>query len=303
MSVFEHVVTEAEDKTRIDKLLSVIDDNLSRSKVQAMLRRELVTVNGQMVKANYKCNKNDFITWSMPEEKEQVTIQPENIAIDIVYEDEHVLVVNKPKGMVVHPNEQTTTGTLVNALLFHCQTLSTIAGPLRPGIVHRIDKDTSGLLVVAKDNEAHRKLVHSIMNKQVKREYEAIVHGVLDHDAGMIDAPIARDPKNRLRMKVVENGKSSITHFQVNMRFNNYTYITCRLETGRTHQIRVHMEYIGHPLVGDPKYSSSQSRVKGQVLYAKRLAFIHPIKEERMEFEIDKPLEFKTVVAQLEKMT
>ncbi|MGM8364205.1 RluA family pseudouridine synthase [Virgibacillus sp. W0181] len=302
MKLIEHVVSEAEEAMRIDKLLVTINPYQSRSKIQSLIAQQLVTVNGTTVKSNYKCERNDIIQWSFPDEIKR-DIAPEDIPIEMVYEDDDVLVVNKPKGMVIHPNEQTDSGTLVNALLFHCRRLSNIAGSHRPGIVHRIDKDTSGLIVIAKSNAAHEQLAKDLVNKKIKRVYEAIIHGVLDHDAGTIEAPIARDPKNRLRMGVVENGRHAITHFQVVSRYKDHTHVECRLETGRTHQIRVHMNYIGHPLLGDSKYGSKKGDIKGQVLFAKKLAFNHPVKNEWMEFEVNKPTEFQEILHRLEKTT
>src|SRR5690606_11564893 len=282
----QHVVTEKENKLRIDKLLADINPEQSRSQVQGWITKGLVKVNNEIIKANYKCQVGDIITWNTPE-IETLDIEPENIPLDIVYEDQDLLVVNKPKGMVVHPSAGHQSGTLVNALLYHCNDLSGINGVERPGIVHRIDKDTSGLLVVAKSDKAHISLAEQLANKDVERKYEAVVHGEINHDTGMIDAPIGRDPNDRQRMSVVDNGKHAVTHFQVLQRFNDFTHVECQLETGRTHQIRVHMRYIGFPLVGDPKYGPRKTMdTNGQVLHAKVLGFRHPITDEWLRFEV-----------------
>jgi len=299
---FQHIVTESESNMRIDKLLTKVNDNSSRSQVQTWINQNLVSVNENIVKANYKCKLNDVIKWSIPEVK-PLDVEAENIPLKIIYEDSDLLVVNKPKGMVVHPSAGHHTGTLVNALLYHCNDLSGINGVERPGIVHRIDKDTSGLLVVAKKDLAHRNLAEQLANKKVERKYEAIVHGVIEHEEGMIDAPIGRDPKDRQKMSVVENGKPAITHFGVLRRFPKFTHIECQLETGRTHQIRVHMNYINHPLVGDPKYGIRKTlNTDGQALHAKSLGFIHPGTKEWMNFEVEPPVYFKEVLTKLDKM-
>ncbi|MUK89514.1 RluA family pseudouridine synthase [Ornithinibacillus sp. L9] len=298
----EHVVTESEGKTRIDKLMAMINPDQSRSQVQAWINEDLVTVNDQVVKANYKCQVGDVVRWTIPEVK-PLAVEAENIPLDIVYEDPDLLVVNKPKGMVVHPSAGHQGGTLVNALLHHCNDLSGINGVERPGIVHRIDKDTSGLLVVAKNDKAHASLAEQLASKDIERKYEAVVHGVIDHDTGMIDAPIGRDPKDRQRMGIVENGKNAVTHFQVLKRFKDFTHIECQLETGRTHQIRVHMRYIGFPLVGDPKYGPRKTMdTKGQVLHAKVLGFTHPTTGEQLRFEAELPTYFQEVLSTIEKM-
>lgn len=220
-------------------------------------------------------------------------IEPEDLHLDIYYEDADVLVVNKPKGMVVHPSNGHFTGTLVNGLMYHCKDLSGINGVLRPGIVHRIDKDTSGLLMVAKNDYAHEKLAAQLGEKTVTRKYFALVHGNIPHEAGTIDAPIGRDPADRQRMAVVDNGKDAVTHFRVLERFDRFTFIECRLETGRTHQIRVHMKYIGHPLAGDPKYGPKKTiDFGGQALHAGVLGFRHPRTGETLTFEAPLPDDF-----------
>lgn len=222
--------------------------------------------------------------------------------LDIYYEDSDVLVVNKPKGMVVHPAPGHLTGTLVNGLMAHCKDLSGINGILRPGIVHRIDKDTSGLLMVAKNDMAHEKLVNQLVEKSVTRKYFAIVHGIIPHDFGTVDAPIGRDPEDRQRMTVVDNGKHAVTHFRVLERFHQYSYIECELETGRTHQIRVHMKYIGYPLVGDPKYGPKKTlNINGQALHAGVLGFVHPRTDEYMEFEAPLPEYFSKLLHDIQK--
>ena len=220
--------------------------------------------------------------------------------LDIYYEDSDVIVVNKPKGMVVHPAAGHVTGTLVNGLMAHCKDLSGINGVLRPGIVHRIDKDTSGLLMVAKNDKAHEHLVNQLVEKTVTRKYKALVHGNIGHDYGTIDAPIGRDSKDRQSMTVVENGKHAVTHFHVLERFNEYTFVECRLETGRTHQIRVHMKYIGFPLVGDPKYGPRKTlEINGQALHAAILGFIHPTTEEYLEFEAPLPADYEQLLVKI----
>ncbi|WP_026906045.1 RluA family pseudouridine synthase [Paucisalibacillus globulus] len=298
----QHVVTENESKIRIDKLLSDINPDQSRSQIQGWITKKLVKVNGEIVKANYKCQLEDVISWETPE-IETLDITPENIPLDIVFEDKDLLVVNKPKGMVVHPSAGHQSGTLVNALLYHCDDLSGINGVERPGIVHRIDKDTSGLLVVAKSDKAHAGLAEQLSNKDVERKYEAVVHGVINHDTGMVDAPIGRDTKDRQRMGIAENGKQAVTHFQVLHRFKEFTHIECRLETGRTHQIRVHMRYIGFPLVGDPKYGPRKTLdTNGQALHAKVLGFTHPVTGEWLRFEVEAPSYFKELLGTLEQM-
>lgn len=298
----EHIVLETENKQRVDKILTGVNTDCSRSQIQSWITQDLVSVNGSIVKANYKCKTDDQITWSIPEVK-PLDIIAENIPLDIVYEDSDLLVVNKPKGMVVHPSVGHQSGTLVNALMHHCDDLSGINGVERPGIVHRIDKDTSGLLVVAKNDQSHVYLSEQMAAKDVERKYVAIVHGVIEHDEGMIDAPIGRDPKDRQKQAVVDEGKPAITHFRVLERFPKFTQIECQLETGRTHQIRVHLNYIKFPLAGDPKYGPRKTlELNGQALHAKTLGFTHPTTKEWMEFNSNPPAYFQDLLQELKSM-
>lgn len=300
MEQFTFVVTEKEENERIDKCLANENENWSRTSVQNWIKDGVVLVNQKKVKANYKCQKGDVITVLVPE-PEVLDVKPEPMELDIYYEDEDVIVVNKPRGMVVHPAPGHTTGTLVNGLLFHCKDLSGINGVLRPGIVHRIDKDTSGLLMVAKNDLAHESLAKQLAEKTVERRYKAVVHGVIPHDQGTINAPIGRDPKDRQKMTVTKtNSKEAVTHFYVLERFSDFTYIECKLETGRTHQIRVHMKYIGYPLAGDPKYGPKKTLpIDGQVLHAGVLGFEHPRKKEFLMFEAPLPEEFEKILQML----
>jgi 23S rRNA pseudouridine1911/1915/1917 synthase len=282
-------INEEHKGERLDKVLSSVNNEWSRSQVQLWMQEGNVVVNGQKVKSSYKCSVGDVIEISIPD-PEELDVVPEPMHLEIFYEDSDVLVVNKPKGMVVHPAPGHTTGTLVNGLMAHCKDLSGINGVLRPGIVHRIDKDTSGLLMVAKNDLAHESLVNQLVAKTVTRKYRAIVHGVIPHDYGTIDAPLARDPKDRQSMTVVDNGKHAVTHFQVIERFKDFTLVECQLETGRTHQIRVHMKYIGYPLAGDPKYGPRKTLdIGGQALHAGVLGFDHPRTNEYLEFEAPLP--------------
>jgi len=296
-----HKISEPEVGSRIDKVLASMDEEWSRTQVQDWIKEGLVLVNGNKIKANYKCELDDMIQISVPDPVE-LDIEPEEMNLDIYYEDKDVLVVNKPRGMVVHPAPGHTSGTLVNGLMAHCKDLSGINGVMRPGIVHRIDKDTSGLLMVAKNDFAHERLVQQLVDKTVTRKYEAVVHGVIPHDFGTIDAPIGRDKQDRQKMAVVDNGKHAVTHFRVIERFKNFTHIECELETGRTHQIRVHMKYIGFPLAGDPKYGPRKTvSFDGQVLHAGVLGFVHPRTEEYMEFKAPLPDDFKALLNTLKQ--
>lgn len=284
---------------RIDKALSQMEESWSRSQISNWLDEERILVNGAAVKAKYKVKQGDVIEVTVPE-VEDLEIVPEDLNLEIVYEDADVLVVNKPRGMVVHPAPGHTSGTLVNGLMHHCKDLSGINGVARPGIVHRIDKDTSGLLMVAKNDVVHESLVNQLVEKSVTRKYTALVHGHIAHEKGTIDAPIGRDQKDRQKQAVVDKGKHAVTHFQVIERFGEFTLVECRLETGRTHQIRVHMNYIGFPLAGDPKYGPRKTiDFGGQVLHAGVLGFIHPVTKEYLEFESPLPEDFKQLLEEL----
>lgn len=299
--VVQVTVTEEQKSERIDKFIAGVNSEWSRSQVQQWIKDGVVTVNGKGIKGNYKVKVNDDIMITIPD-PEELDILPEDMNLEVYYEDADVLVVNKPRGMVVHPAPGHTTGTLVNGLMYHCKDLSGINGVMRPGIVHRIDKDTSGLLMVAKNDMAHESLVNQLVEKTVTRRYKAIVHGVIPHDKGTIEAPIARDKKDRQSMTVDEFGKHAVTHFQVLERFKNFTLVECRLETGRTHQIRVHMKYIGYPLAGDPKYGPKKTLdIGGQALHAGILGFNHPRTGEYIEFEAPAPAIFEELLQDLRK--
>ncbi len=287
---------------RVDKYLVEVCEDLSRTEIQEYFELKLVTVNKKIVKPSFKVKNGDVIDIeSKPDEP--IDMLQENIKLDIVYEDEDVIVVNKPSGMVVHPAPGHTYGTLVNALLYHCNSLSNIGGDVRAGIVHRIDKDTSGLLVACKNNMAHKSLSEQLKEKTTTRKYIAIVTGSISHNLGKINAPIGRDPDNRQKMAVVENGKSAVTHFRVLDRFKNYTLLELELETGRTHQIRVHMAYIGHPVLNDPLYGTKkQTTPFGQYLHAKTLGFKHPRTGEYMEFDSELPQEFVEKIEELKNL-
>lgn len=283
---------EKKGKERLDQFLAKKMD-VSRSKIQKLISEGKVLVDGKTVSASFLVDYENDIEVN-DELNYEITVEKENIPLDIVYEDDYLLIVNKKSGMVVHPAAGNYSGTLVNALLYRFD-LKGGSEKYRPGIVHRIDKDTSGLMVVAKDEKTHELLSEMIKNKEVERKYIAIVEGVIPHETGTIDAPIGRDINNRQKMAVTSvNGKDSITHFRVLERFSKYTLIECTLETGRTHQIRVHMAYIGYPIVNDPVYGRSKSTTEyGQYLHSKSIRFIHPITKKEIYFETDMPLEFK----------
>ncbi len=288
-----------ESGERLDVFLAEKVNELTRSRIQKLILEGNITVNGASAKANTKLKENDEIEIIIPEAKE-TELQAEDIPLDIVYEDKHMLVVNKPQGMVVHPAAGNPSGTLVNALMAHCgDNLSGINGELRPGILHRIDKDTSGLLLVAKDDKAHLGLSEQIKEHSLTREYLCLVHGKLKDDSGTIDAPIGRDEKDRKKMTITQkNSRNAVTHFFVEERFNKYTLVRCRLETGRTHQIRVHMSKNGHPIVGDKVYGRKKEefRTNGQLLHAFKIGYIHPISGEYMEFTKPIPEYFDEVL-------
>ncbi|MEX3744565.1 MULTISPECIES: RluA family pseudouridine synthase [Lysinibacillus] len=299
MTQVSYTMEEQQKGERIDKALSSVQSEWSRTQIGNWITEGIVKVNGETVKAKYKVKVGDLVEVDVPE-AEPLDVIAENLDLDIVYEDADVLVVNKPKGMVVHPAPGHMTGTLVNGLMYHCKDLSGINGVLRPGIVHRIDKDTSGLLMVAKNDAAHESLVNQLVNKTVTRKYTALIHGHIAHDKGTIDAPIARDQKDRQKQAVVDNGKHAVTHFQVIERFGDFTLVECRLETGRTHQIRVHMKYIEYPLVGDPKYGPKKTiDFGGQVLHAGILGFDHPASGEYIQFEAPLPADYEQLLNDL----
>lgn len=286
---------------RIDKVLSDIYPDFTRSQIQNWIKSRAILVNDQSTKANYKVQPGDIIAVEVPE-VEQLEIEPENITLDIVYEDDALLVVNKPAGMVVHPSKGHLKGTLVNGLLYHVGALSDGTNVIRPGIVHRIDKDTSGLLVIAKNNQVHQGLADQFFDHSIEREYVALVHGEVQHEEGTIDAPIARMTNNRLKRTVHREGKAAITHFKRLELYHDYTLVSLNLETGRTHQIRVHMDYINHPVVGDPMYGPSDDVDKnGQYLHARVLGFIHPVTNEKIHFEAPLPDYFEARLSELRK--
>ncbi len=296
MEELRFVITEEWEEERLDKCINGLIESLSRSYIQKIIKEEQVFVNGKPAKSNYRVKPEDEIIFCIPESIEP-DIVPENIPIDILYEDSDILIVNKPKGMVVHPAAGHYSGTLVNAIMYHCKDdLSGINGVLRPGIVHRIDRDTTGSLVICKNDFAHQHIAEQLKKHSLTRKYRAICHGVLKEDNGTINKPIGRHPIDRKKMAVNEkNGKDAITHYKVLERFNNYTYIECQLETGRTHQIRVHMASIGHPLLGDDVYCSMKSPFKltGQTLHAMTLGIIHPTTGEYLEINAPLPQYFE----------
>ncbi|HHV94925.1 MAG TPA: RluA family pseudouridine synthase [Clostridiaceae bacterium] len=287
------------DGVRIDSWLAKELEGYSRSYLQKLIEQDLVYVNGKKIKANYKVKKGDEISITIPE-PETLDIEPENIPLDILYEDEHILVVNKPKGMVVHPAAGNYSGTLVNAIMNYCgDNLSDINGIIRPGIVHRLDKDTSGALIVAKTNEAHKIISEKLKEHDITRIYIALVKGIIKEDKGKIDLPIGRHPIDRKKMAVnTKNGRKAVTHYRVLERFDDSTYVELSLETGRTHQIRVHMSYIGHPVIGDEVYGGRQKgyNLKGQALHAKCIKFHHPITGEYMHIEAPIPDYFEKLL-------
>ena len=298
-------VSTEQTGTRIDSWLAEQIDGLTRSAAQNLLAGQAVTCNGQILKKNYKLLGDETIVVQLPELRE-VDITPENIPLDIIYEDADIIVVNKPRGMVVHPAAGNWSGTLVNALMYHCgDSLSGINGEHRPGIVHRIDKDTSGLLVVAKNDAAHQSLAAQIAAHTAYRGYEAIVVGSPRLDEGTIDKPIARHKTDRKKMAVIEGGREAVTHYTVLKRYRGYTHMSFQLETGRTHQIRVHMASIGHPIIGDPVYGLKKDRfseIGGQCLHASKLTLCHPKNGEMMNFFAPLPPYFTDILGKLEKM-
>lgn len=288
---------------RIDKYINEsMDTVVSRTQIQGWIKDGYVLVNGFSVKPNYKVAEGDSIVVTVPQ-PEETEIAPEPMDLEIVYEDSHVIVVNKPRGLVVHPAAGHYTGTLVNGLLHHCRDLSGINGKLRPGIVHRIDKDTSGLIMAAKNDQAHQSLAQQLKDHTVTRKYIAVVHGVVQHDMGTVDAPIGRDSYDRKLFTVTEkNSRHAVTHFTVTERLKDFSVLELKLETGRTHQIRVHMKYIGFPLVGDPYYGKNRDKEmkgQGQALHAAVLGFVHPATGEYLEFSAPLPEDMRQLLERL----
>lgn len=296
-------VTEDGKNVRADVFVSENEEDISRSFAGRLFSEGLAKVNGRAAKPSLKLKEGDVITFTLPE-PEAIDAEPEDIPLNIVYEDDSVLVINKPRGMVVHPAVGNERGTVVNAALFHCQgSLSGINGSVRPGIVHRIDKDTTGLLVIAKNDRAHKSLTDQLADRSLSRVYYALVNGNIKEDGGTVDAPIGRSPKDRKKMAVVPDGRSAVTDFEVIERFGAYTLVRCKLRTGRTHQIRVHMKHIGHSVVGDKAYGIKNERfaLAGQLLHAKEISFIHPETGEKVTFSCPLPEDFASVLEVLRK--
>lgn len=302
--ILEWEIDEHTAGERLDKFVTEsVSEGISRSQVQLWIKDSCVKVNGKIVRSNHRLEVGQRVELTVPEAVDSVIV-PEDIQLDIAYEDKDLIVVNKSRGMVVHPAVGHSSGTLVNALMFHCQDLSGINGELRPGIVHRIDKDTSGLMMSAKNDKAHISLSNQLKEHTVTRKYIAIIHGHLPHDQGTIDAQIGRDPRDRKLFAVNTNiGKRAVTHFRVLERFPDYTMVELQLETGRTHQIRVHMKFIGHPIVGDPVYGRTKGvTMNGQALHAAVLGFLHPTLDTYMEFEAPLPEDMNRVLEALRNM-
>lgn len=302
METLEFIASEIDENNRIDSFLNGKIPNISRSRIQKLIEEKKILINKKCINKNYKLKKDDTIQVFLEPPKE-IDIKAENIPLDIIFEDDDIILINKPQNMVVHPAAGNYEGTVVNAIMYHCKNnLSSINGVLRPGIVHRIDKDTSGIIVIAKNDNAHQKLANQLAEHSMTREYYAIVKGNLKEDTGTINAPIGRHPIDRKKMAVVnKNSKTAITHYKVLERLKNHTLVKLKLETGRTHQIRVHMAYIGHPLLGDEVYGIKKQPFKllGQVLHAKTLGFIHPSKNEYVEFETPLPEYFSSLIKKL----
>lgn len=299
----KYIINTENKNIRLDKALTILQNDLTRTMLQKLILEGKILVNGKAEKASYKTKENDVI--EIPEIiiPKEIELKAEDIPIDIIYEDKDIIVVNKPKGMVVHPANGNPDGTLVNALMSICKdSLSGIGGEIRPGIVHRIDKDTSGLLIVAKNDKAHLCLSEQIKNREITKKYVALVRGVIKENDATIDMPIGRSTKDRKKMAVRKDGKKAVTHFKVLQRFNGYSYLDIKIDTGRTHQIRVHLSEIGYPIVGDTVYSNGKNPfgVEGQMLHAKSLDFKHPITKEQMHLEAPLPEYFENVLKNLE---
>lgn len=297
------IQVETDTGDRLDVFIALKENSLSRSQAKKLIDDECILVNGKKTKSSYNVQNGDIIKINIPKPKE-IAIIPEDIELDIVYEDSDIAIINKPQDMVVHPATDNTIGTLVNAMLYNFSELSTISGKIRPGIVHRLDKDTSGLLIIAKNDNAHIALSRDLKNRDIKRVYRALVHGRVKSDCGIVDAPIGRNPLNRTKMSVTEkNNREALTHYEVIDRYDGFTLLELRLETGRTHQIRVHMSHINHPVVGDPVYSTQRNQlgIKRQMLHAYKIGFKHPKNGEYMEFKKEVPDYFINILHKLEK--
>ena len=298
----EYIVLEEDKGQRLDTYIAKIDENITRTSAQRLIEEENILVNGKKQKVSYKIQNNDKITIEIPEPK-QIELKAQNIPLDVIYEDSDIIVINKPKGMVVHPANGNPDGTLVNAILSRCKdSLSGIGGEIRPGIVHRLDKDTSGLLIVAKNDKSHVKMSEQIKNHEVKKTYIALVRGVLKENEATINMPIGRSNTDRKKMAVVKNGKNAITHIKVIKRYNKYALLEINIETGRTHQIRVHLSHIGFPVVGDYTYSNGKNEfgIIGQCLHAKALDFKHPITQKEIHLEAPLPEYFRDILNKLD---
>ena len=299
----KYIVKKEDENKRIDKLISEKYDNISRVTIQRMINEGNLLVNNNKIKSSYKVNIGDTIEFSLYE-PEELNIKAQDIPLNVIYEDNDIIVINKEKGMVVHPGNGRTEGTLVNALMSRCkESLSGIGGKIRPGIVHRLDKDTSGIIIVAKNDKAHINLSEQIKNRKVNKYYVALVRGNVTENNATINMPIARSSKDRKKMAVSEKGKEAITHFKVLKRYNGYTLLEVKIDTGRTHQIRVHLSEIGYPVVGDEVYSNGKNKfgVKGQCLHAKRIEFIHPVTNKKMVLEAELPVYFKNILKELDE--
>lgn len=299
----QYVIKDEESGNRLDKVVSILDNEISRTAVKRLIEEGKILVNGQISKASYAVKLGDIVEIQEIEVKE-ATLKAENIPIDVIYEDNDILVINKPKGMVVHPGNGNIEGTLANAVMGLCgDSLSGIGGQVRPGIIHRLDKDTTGVIVVAKNDKAHIDISNQIKNRETSKKYVALVRGQIKEDEATINMPIGRSNKDRKKMAVRKDGKEAITHFKVLKRYKDYTLLELKIDTGRTHQIRVHMAEIGHPVVGDYTYSNGKNpfNVEGQMLHAKKIEFTHPTTKKKVEFEAPIPKYFEEIIELLDK--
>lgn len=297
----KYCINEENVNIRLDKVISILNPDLSRTAIQRLLEKDKIIVNGKKQRASYRVNLNDIIEME-DEQAQDINLKAQDIPLQIIYEDNDIIVINKPKGIVVHPANGNPDGTIVNAIMNICKdSLSGIGGEIRPGIVHRLDKDTSGLLIIAKNDKAHVNMSEQIKDRKVKKTYVALVRGIVKENEATINMPIGRSTKDRKKMAVTKNGKEAITHFKVIQRYDKYTLLEIKIDTGRTHQIRVHLAEIGYPVIGDSTYSNGKNEfgIEGQLLHAKKLDFIHPITKEEMHLMAEEPEEFKEVLNNL----